>query len=129
MDKTGNSVGQKRRGRPFNPEGIDPVIFISDGLPPRKGTQPLAQPEAETAKSLQGYPRTAPKRIGSREGAGARLQIRPLRPAMGGHRVILGHRSSAQRLADEGPGMNPQVLAFCLREEPDYRPGLSEPAA
>jgi hypothetical protein len=26
MDRPGNSVGQKRRGRPFNPEGIDPVI-------------------------------------------------------------------------------------------------------
>jgi hypothetical protein len=26
MDRPGNSVGQKRRGRPFNPHGIDPVI-------------------------------------------------------------------------------------------------------
>ena len=26
MDRPGNSVRQKRRGRPFNPEGIDPVI-------------------------------------------------------------------------------------------------------
>ena len=26
MDESQNSVGQKRRGRPFNPHGIDPVI-------------------------------------------------------------------------------------------------------
>jgi hypothetical protein len=26
MDRPENSVGQKRRGRPFNPHGIDPVV-------------------------------------------------------------------------------------------------------
>jgi hypothetical protein len=26
MDRPENSVGQKRRGRPFNPRGIDPVV-------------------------------------------------------------------------------------------------------
>ena len=54
MDRAGNSVGQKRRGRPFNPEGIDPVISFRMDYHLGKDLE-VAQPEAQASKPLPGY--------------------------------------------------------------------------
>ena len=62
MDRPGNSVIQKRRGRPFNPDGIDPVISFRMDYHLGTELQPVAQPKAQTSKPLPGYSRTTQKR-------------------------------------------------------------------
>jgi len=83
MEKPENSVGQKRRGRPPKPTGPDTLISlrVDDDLMCALEYGATITPRLQAGRDAYVY---YSEGIGSREGAGGGLQIRPLRQGVTG---------------------------------------------